>query len=67
MYIKEYGAMIQGVSGQFVCAMPASIIHTSCPETPCIIAPYFIYISCTQTKLQLISQFFCKTYKTSEI
>jgi len=67
MYIKEYGAIIQGVPGQFVCTMPDSVVHTSCPETPCIIAPSFIYICYTQTNLQLTFQFFCKTYKTSEI
>ena len=67
MYIKEYGAMIQGVPGQFVCTMPASVVQTSCPETPYIIAPYFMYMCCTQTDLQLTSQFLCKTHKTSEI
>jgi hypothetical protein len=67
MYIEEYGGMMQGVPGQFVCTMPASVIHATCPETPSIMAPYFIYICCTLTNLQVTSQFFCKTYKTSEI
>ena len=55
MYIKVHGAMIQGVPGHFMCTVPASVIHTTCPETPCIIAPYFIYSCCTWTNLQLTS------------
>lgn len=69
MSVKEYGAVIvfQGSVCVCVCTMPAFVINTSCPETPCIIAPYFMYVCCTQTNLQLTSQFFCKTYKTSGI